>query len=387
MSGPLPSWLVSAEGQIVAATVKRKTKAKQRGDEPNGALVTDLMAFIRQYVVMDESKLVAVALWIIHTHCYDRFEQTPYLAVTSPEKQCGKSRLLEVLDLLVRRPWMLTQPSEAVVFRTVHHERPTMLMDETDTIFNPRTADKHEGLRAMLNAGHRSGATVPRCLGGGEKIIKFRVYCPKVLAGIGTLPDTVADRSVPIRLQRKTREERTHRFFYRDVKPVADALRERIDAWVEAHTDEMTDARPELPDELSDRMQEGCEPLVVIADLLGVGTAGREALVELLTSERLDSAESMRLKLLRDLRVIFERYAPRRKAFSRTLIRELHALSESGWDSYYGRGFEERDLASLLRHYDVHSTTVRVPGEANPAKGYRRDDLEPVWERYLPREA
>ena len=388
----LPAWIVSAEGQIVAATVKRKVKGVANGTassstgkvpETDTALATDLMTFIRRYVVMDEAKLLTVALWIVHTHCFERFEQTPYLAVTSPEKQCGKSRLLEVLSLLVRRPWMLTQPSEAVVFRNVHAMRPTMLLDETDAIFNPKTADRHEGLRAMLNAGHRKGTTVPRCLGGGERIMNFRVYCPKVLAGIGTLPDTVSDRAVPVRLQRKTRDEPADRFIYRDVTPAADALKDRIEAWVEVHEESLGEARPEMPEELSDRMQEGCEPLIAIADHFGVGPAGRGALVELLTGERLDNAESMRLRLLRDLRAIFDAHPNRRTAFTDSLITKLHQIEEAPWETYYGRGLEPRDLASLLRTYEIQSTTVRVRGVASPRKGYRRDDLEPVWKRYL----
>lgn len=376
----LPSWIVSAEGQIVAArAVKRSVKPAPT----DGALVTDLMTFVRRYVVMSEPKLLAMALWVVHTHCAEQFEQTPYLAVTSPEKQCGKSRLLEVLNLLVCRPWMLTLPSEAVVFRQVHSTRPTMLLDEVDAIFNPKTADKYEGLRAMLNAGHRNGATVPRCLGGGEKIINFRVYCPKVLAGIGSLPDTVADRSLPIRLERRTREEQIQRFFRRDVEPEADLLKERIGGWLEAHGASLGEARPELPEELSDRMQEGCEPLLAIADALGVGAAGRAALVEVFGEERLDSQETMRVRLLRDLKTIFDAHPNRGSAFTDTLLTKLMQIEEAPWENYYGHGIDARDLASLLKPYNVSSTTVRVKGEANPRKGYRRNDLAVAWDRYL----
>lgn len=63
-------------------------------------LVYDLMVFVRRYVVMPRERLIAVALWIVHTHCPDLADQTPYLSVTSPERQCGKSRLLDVLELL-----------------------------------------------------------------------------------------------------------------------------------------------------------------------------------------------------------------------------------------------------------------------------------------------
>jgi hypothetical protein len=99
----------------------------------------------------------------------------------------------------------------------------------------------------------------------------FQVFCPKVLAGIGTLPDTITDRSIPIRLQRKTRDEKVERFRRRDVEAVTAPLRENLSTWGKANVAALAEARPELPDELSDRMQEGCEPLLAIPDKLGYG--------------------------------------------------------------------------------------------------------------------
>jgi hypothetical protein len=189
---------------------KEATVTKRRRPRRN-SLVSDLTAFIESYVVMTEAQTLVVALWAIHTHCFQAFEQTPYLAVTSPEKQCGKSRLLEVIELLVARPWMAIVPSEAVLYRQVHFSKPTLLLDEVDTIFNPQAAKYYEGHRAILNAGHRQGAMVPRCVGPKQQIENFRTYCPKMLAGIGTLPDTVADRSVPINRSRSSSSERPGR--------------------------------------------------------------------------------------------------------------------------------------------------------------------------------
>jgi hypothetical protein len=59
-------------------------------------------AFVRRYVVLTEHQLVAVALWVFHTHAIEAAESTPYLSVTSAVPRSGKSRLLEVFELLVR---------------------------------------------------------------------------------------------------------------------------------------------------------------------------------------------------------------------------------------------------------------------------------------------
>lgn len=372
---------------------KRKDPVVKKRRRRRNALVSDLTEFIRSYVVMSEAQTLTVALWAIHTHCFSAFQQTPYLAVTSPEKQCGKSRLLEVVSLLVHEPWPTAIPSEAVLYRKIDMSSPTLLLDEVDTIANLRN-DKYEGHRAILNAGHRNGILVPRCVGQSGQVEEFRSFCPKLLAGIGTLWDTVADRSIPIRMARKKPEDEVLRFRRRDAEPVALALLERIVSWADSNRDKLSEARPTMPEELSDRMQEGCEPLVAIADALGCGPEARAALVELLTAERLDSAETMRIRLLRDIRDIFT--AAEKKAGrtlpgmgSEQLRGRLVAVEDGPWSSYYGRSFDARDLSGLLAHYGIKRQTIRRPkselkkGQKAIVKGYKRDDLADAWERYL----
>jgi hypothetical protein len=344
-------------------------------------LLGDVMRFVRRYVVMSDDQLIVVALWVIHTHLIEIAEQTPYLAVTSPDKQCGKSRLLEVLEHVVRRGMQMVLPSEAVVYRTVEARMPTLLLDEIDTVFNPRTADRYEGLRALLNSGHRRTAKVPRCVGNSQKIVEFSTFCPKVLAGIGTLPETVADRSIPIRLERKRRDEHVDRFTERTVRPAATALHDNVEGWASEHERALAKVVPKMPVAISDRMQEGCEQLVAIADSMGCGEEARAALVQLLTSERLDDVETMRLRLLRDIRTVFDDRPRARSAFTDRLIGRLEAMEESGWDDYYKRGLGPRDLATLLRPYGITSTTVNIRGKRR--KGYRRDDFVDAWARYL----
>ncbi len=346
--------------------------------KPN-PLVSELTDFIKRFVVMGDAKTLVVAMWIIHTHCVESSVQTPYLAVTSPERQCGKSRLLEVMELLVARPWMAVLPSEAVVYRNISENKPTLLLDEVDTIFNPRTADKYEGLRALLNAGHRRGATVPRCVGSSNEVVEFSTFGPKVLAGIGMLPDTVADRSIPVRLERKRRDEKVERFNRRSVEPESAGLRERIEAWAKSNAAALDGVQVPMPEELSDREQDGCECLVAIAKKLKCSVRVRKALIELFTSERLDDQESMRLRLLRDIQKVF---GDRKVMSTEALISALYAIEEAPWSNYYGRGLEPRDVGNLLRQFDVSSTTVALKGGSRK-KGYKRDDLSEAWSRYL----
>ena len=101
-----------------------------------------------------------MALWVLHTYVFDCFDTTPYLDVSSAAKRSGKTRLLELLRLLVARSWAVVEASEAVLFRKVDAEKPTLLVDEVDATFG-KDSKVTEGLRAMLNAGYRRGAAVP----------------------------------------------------------------------------------------------------------------------------------------------------------------------------------------------------------------------------------
>lgn len=85
----------------------------------------DVVGFVRRYVVVTDHQAVAIALWVVHTYALDEFDTVPYLAITSPEKRSGKSRLLDVLEELVQRPWRVVLPSEAVTFRKIERDCPT----------------------------------------------------------------------------------------------------------------------------------------------------------------------------------------------------------------------------------------------------------------------
>ena len=99
----------------------------------------------------------------------------------------------------------------------------------------------------------------------------FGVYCPKIFAGIGNLPDTIRDRSIVVRLERRTKDEQIERFRRRDVEVDADPLRQSCESLAEHHLQTLMYARPHLPDALNDRAADTWEPLLAVADLAGYG--------------------------------------------------------------------------------------------------------------------
>ena len=67
----------------------------------------------------------------------DCWDSTPRIAFLSPEPGSGKTRALEVSELLVPNPVEAVNVSPAYLFRKVADEAgaPTLLFDEIDTVF------------------------------------------------------------------------------------------------------------------------------------------------------------------------------------------------------------------------------------------------------------
>lgn len=231
-----PELLSEIEGRKPAGTSKREgtpVEATPNTTAAEGAaLVREIESFVSRFVVVPKKAVLALSLWVMGTHCFDLFEVYPYLAVVSPTKRCGKTRLTEVLEFVVSNPFRTVSLSEAALFRLVDAENPTLILDEAE-VLRSNKSERSEAIRALLNAGYRYGVKVPRCVGKGLKLEYFTVYCPKVLCTIGNLPDTIRDRSIVVSMQRRRPEQRVDRFLPREVRGEAEQLRNGIRAVLE----------------------------------------------------------------------------------------------------------------------------------------------------------
>ena len=156
----------------------------QAGERPVAGheLLDDIRGFIARFCVFpDENCLTAVTLWAIHTHMIEHFYTTPRLALLSPDPGSGKTRVLEVLDMLVPQSMFSLNASPAAIFRCLDQEQITLLFDEVDAIWRGRGRDdNHEDLRSLLNAGYKRGATIPRCVGPKHEVKKFNENLKKI---------------------------------------------------------------------------------------------------------------------------------------------------------------------------------------------------------------
>jgi hypothetical protein len=339
--------------------------------------------FVRRYVVLTDSQLWTVALWVSHTHAFDAAEATPYLSITSAEKASGKTRLLETLEPIVAQPWFTGRVTAAVLVRKVDTVRPTLLLDESDAAFGGER-EYAEALRGILNSGYRRNGVTSLCVrrGGDWEFVDYSGFCPKAFAGIGELPDTIASRSIPIRLRRRAPGESTERFRAREVREAGEPIRTGLEAWAPSAVERLAAARPAIPDALADRAADVWEPLLAISDLAGGEwpSRARRAATEL--SAGADAEDpSAGVRLLADIRALFrgtDRLA------SAVLVARLNALDESPWGEWSkGRGLTQNKLARLLRDFEIRSRSIRLEDGATP-KGYLRGQFLDAWNRYLP---
>jgi hypothetical protein len=345
--------------------------------------IEDTRAFILRYVVLSDDQATACALWVLHTYLLEAADITPYLAITSAEKQCGKTVLLDVLDAVVHKPWRAVRPSEAVLFRKIERDRPTLLLDEVDAIWGPKSRSEDEGLRALLNAGFRRyGSTVPRCVGPSLKLRDFSTFCPKALAAIGDLPATIADRSIPIRMERKRRGDTAERWRWKLVQPGAEAMRESILDALDGLDGLSQNVYVDLPDQLSDRAQDAWEPLLAIADQAGGEWPVRARLAAISLMQNRGEEAPVGAKLLADIAECFngDKMLP-----TTDLLDRLHRMEDAPWGDWYGRPLTGRKLASLLHPYRVaprKESVVKTDKAKGQVRGYWAADFDDAWSRY-----
>jgi hypothetical protein len=362
-----------------------KPDAPARRPEDGDVVLHDCAQFVTRFCVFpSEHYTTAVVLWIAHTHCIDAFEITPRLVFLSETKQTGKSRALEVIDLIAARARYLASMTTAYLFRLADQSKPTLLFDEIDTVFGPKSRGNEE-LRGLINVGFRRSATVGRCVGDGSKQTptEFAAFAPLAMAGIGDcVPDTVIDRSVVLRMRRRARDERIDSLRYGKVAAEARELRERLAAWGAAHVEALTHGDPIMPEGIEDRPADTWEALLAVADAAGGEwpDRARRACVVLNDARSLEDS-SIAIRLLVDIRNVL--HGDDAHVFSAELCSRLNDIEDAPWGGWHdGKGIAQRDLARRLKGFGIESKQVRVGDTTR--KGYDVADFADTFTRYLP---
>jgi putative DNA primase/helicase len=347
-------------------------------DEVDGAdLLDGIVGVFKRYLALPDGSAEAFALWTLHTYTIDAASVSPFLALNSPEKRCGKTSALTLLDALVKKPLTASNITPAALFRSVEEWRPTLLIDEADTFIR-----KSDDLRGILNSGHtRSAAYVIRVVGDDHTPKRFSTWCAKAIALIGRLPSTLEDRAIVIPMKRRAPDERVERLRQDRVRDDLEPLRRKAARWANEHLERLRDLDPEMPAELHDRAQDNWRPLFAIAEAAGGSWPGRIVQVSraLLLGEE---DETPRIQLLADLRDLFESSDQDRLSSDR-IAGHLGTLDDRPWAAWNrGQPLTKSQLAKLLKNFGIRPKAIRI-GDRTP-RGYDLSQFDDAFRRYLP---
>jgi hypothetical protein len=346
----------------------------------------DVRTFLERFIAYPhEDAAVAHTLWIAHTHAVGLFDNTPRIAFLSPEPGSGKSRALEITELLVPRPVLSVNASTAYIFRKISDEAgvPTLLLDEVDAIFSGGKSDSSEDLRGLLNSGYRRGATAGRAAIRGKEIVteEWPSFCPVALAGLNQLPDTLMTRSVIVGMKRRRHDQHVEPYRRRVHEREALDLYEALETLVAESAEALENAWPTLPESIQDRDADVWEPLVAIADAAG----GDWSVLARVAAERMvadakNKPATLGIRLLADIRTAV---GTEERISTGELLNRLHNMESAPWGSIKGEPIDARFLARTLNKYEIETNnTLKINGIAT--KGYAKHHFADAWDRYLP---
>jgi hypothetical protein len=355
------------------------------------ALLDELAGVLRRFVILPRWGPETLALWILHTYAFQLRDVTTYLGIESPAKRCGKTTLLGILAKLVHRPILAANISSTAFFRVIQEMSPTLLMDEVDNLLR-----RNDEMKGLLNSGYsRDTAYVVRVASPAKedhltqltesthltpypstRLAFFSCWCPKVMATIGRLPDTLADRCIIIRMQRKNGRELCERLRNLD----SSALSRQCARFVLDRKQLIASAHPDTPSGLNDRAADIWEPLFALADLAGGHwpDLARQAATSLSTPE--PEANPIGALLL-DIFLAFDNLKAER-LFTRDLLDALPINPNRPWQELL-KGSEptERWLALQLRPFAIRPRTLWIA--ETQAKGYYKEDFVDACSRYV----
>ena len=227
-------------------------------------LFQEIYLLLKRVMWMSDSARLTVTFWLIASYTFKLYRKFPYLRIKSPDKNCGKSTLIDLVAELVFNPLIASDVSPAALYRIVEKFTPTLLLDEFDN------KEQIRELTQLLNAGYDNNRSALRYNMDKDCAERFRTYCPKVIASIKRITDTTESRCLPIDLQRVPADAEDKLVELCDLEPETfQTVKRKILAWVEDNLPEIKACRPERPKWLHTRDWDMWRPCYAIAAVMG----------------------------------------------------------------------------------------------------------------------
>lgn len=351
-------------------------------------LLDEIVVMLKKYVSFNsEHEPKTIALWVIHTYCIEAAYITAILFITSPEMRSGKSTLLAILQKILSKCVAASSITPSVLYRLIPKHQPSIICDEADTYMT----EKNEDLRGILNAGHsRDTCGVLRTNPDTFEVELFNAFGAKCLAAINSLPGTVEDRSIIIKMRRKASGQKTEK-----LRLINEKLRKEFydvqSKCIKFANDNITIIKtcdPELPDILHDRAADNWYSLFQIATLAGEEWLEDTKKAALYISGIEQENKSLGIELLQDILNLFDGVFKNDNSITTAeLIGALCSDDEAPWATYNSKRQDPkitpRQLAKLLVPYGIKS--INNVGIDNN-KGYSKAAFVDAFTRYIPPE-
>jgi len=341
-------------------------------------LLNEIVAFYEKFVVLPASAADVLAVWCLQSWCYELFDFAAIIAVWSPEHECGKGRVLDVTEKIIRRPFRTSNTSAAVLYHVISKGNLTVLVDELDSISD----EQRSAVCNILKGGYQSNGTAHRMTErNGEQIeIEFSTFCPKMIATItlDKIDKATRSRTIGIRMQRKPRSQKVAKFRRVD----GTILQRKCMRWAQDNAAAIKAVPPMDVDECAtDRQEDVWEPLVALGRVAGCDWEQRVRLAATRLAGGVSdgASETVAHQLLAALQSFFKEHGDR--ADTKTIIT---ALNEGGdfSDANRGRGLTPHYVAKLLKPYGIEPR-VHNMGDGRSARGYCAEDCEHAFSTYL----
>jgi len=256
----------------------------------DGANVLDNVRKVwRRYAWFDsDSKYTAVTLWTVATHFRDAsgalvFPEFAHLGFFSPEPGCGKTRCLQILQMLcANAPNIPIEPSEAAVALMLGREHRVLLLDEGDVLFG--SGKRKSAIRAILNSSYKKGGTWPRVRNGNLDDVPVDGggcaggFLDVVEKGTGNTLEALMQRFIKIRMAKPPAGTAIHKprevvgeFDGRKLtgEDVAARLNQLAGAWAAQEMPNVASMTPEMPEGVELRQEELWTALLAVAQAAG----------------------------------------------------------------------------------------------------------------------
>ncbi|WP_201607079.1 DUF3631 domain-containing protein [Psychrobacter immobilis] len=348
----------------------------------DGALLANrIYQTLDEHVACTDAVKIAATLWVILTWIISASHFLPIAWINAPERRCGKSTLLTLMSRMSKRSLSTSNITGSALFRSIESFKPTLFIDEIDTFIND-----NEGIRGVLNAGHsRDNPYIIRCVGDDNEPVLFNVYGAKAISGIGKIPDTLIDRSIPLTLRRKMKNESKKRV--RDL-PVdtTNKIQSQLARWSDDNLQAVKDAKPVLPITINDRAQDNWQILFKIGMILGDDWLEKthKSCMDILGNG--SDEPSLNEQLLADIQTVFNLHETDR-LLSKHLLAALCRDPEMIWSTLnHGKPITLPQISKRLSGFRISSKcmrTIDVNGKEVRGRGYDINEFQDALSRYI----